>query len=100
MKKLFLALALGTLTAGIAGPSFAGSCAGVNTKACRDAREAFAEHHGGVYPQQYYNQWYNGRQGRWAQRDRDWRWEGMNGNDYWREKNEWKWHKRDHGDWW
>ena len=100
MKKFLFALALGTLTAGLAGTSMAAGCAGNNSRACRDARAAFAEHHNGQYPQQYYNQWYSGRQGRWNQEHNNWRWEGMNGEDYRRNHDKWEWQHRHHEDWW
>ena len=72
------------------------ACANNNSKACRDARDAFARHHGVVYPQQYYSQWYQGQQGRWYQNNNNWRWEGMDGDDYWRGNNGWEWRKHHH----
>jgi hypothetical protein len=104
MKKILLSLLLGAMTIGIGGSSaqaFWGRhhCADSNSKACRDAREAFAKHHNGVYPGQYYNEWYAGRQGRWHQRDRDWRWEGMDGDDYYRTRDHgWRWFHHHHDD--
>src|SRR5437868_15466199 len=100
MKKLLFALALSALTAGVANAQ--GACYHDNSKACRDAREAFAEHHGGVYPEQYYNMWYQGGQGRWNQNNNDWRWEGMDGRDYWRDHDRWDWHRNEHRNhgWW
>jgi hypothetical protein len=101
MKFFSFTLLLATLTLGLAGTGHAqyGACVGNNSKACRDARDAFARHHGGVYPQQYYNQWYQGRQGRWNNNNNDWRWEGMDGDDYWRGNNGWAWgHRRHHHD--
>lgn len=99
MKRFLFAIVLAVLTGGLAGTSYADrSCMNNNSKACRDARAAFAEHHGGLYPQQYYNQWYQGRQGRWNQEHNNWRYEGMDGDDYWKGHNGWTWshHKHDH----
>jgi len=101
MKKFLLALSLAALTAGFAGTSYAqfyeGNCVGNNSKHCVDARNAFAEHHGGVYPQQYYNNWYQGNQGRWNRANNDWRWESMNGDRYSRGAHGWEWrHHHDH----
>jgi hypothetical protein len=46
-----------------------------------------------------YNEWYAGRQGRWYQRDRDWRWEGMDGDDYYRTRDHgWRWFHHHHDD--
>jgi hypothetical protein len=83
MKKLLFAAALTVLSAGIANAQWRGSCIGNNSKACTDARNAFAEHHGGVFPEQYYNSWYGGHQGRWYQHGAEWRWEGTDGRDWW-----------------
>ena len=103
MKKILFALSLAALTVGIAGTGNAapfgyGACANNNSQHCRDARNAFAEHHGGVYPEKYYDQWYQGRQGRWSQANNNWRWEGMNGDQYRHGTNGWHWmhhHDRD-----
>src|ERR1022692_1783375 len=76
MKKFLLALSLAALTAGFARTSYAqfyeGSCLGNNSKHCVDARNAFAKHHGGVMPGQYYNHWYEGNQGRWNRQNNEW----------------------------
>jgi hypothetical protein len=56
VKILVFALMLGALSVGLARPttSYANdNCINNNSKACRDARSAFAEHHDGVYPRQY-----------------------------------------------
>ncbi len=107
MKTLLSALTIAALTAGLTGLSYAApfrysACAHNNSEACRDARDAFAEHHNGVYPNQWYNQWYQGRQGRWAQRDKNWRWEGMDGRDYCHGPKGWEWTERSHDPhhWW
>jgi len=52
---------LAALTAGMATANAYeyGNCINNNSKACQDARNAFAEHHGGMYPQQYQNHAYN-----------------------------------------
>jgi len=56
-----------------------------------DARNAFAEHHGGVFPEQYYNSWYAGNQGRWNQENNEWRWERINGDEYGKGDRGWEW---------
>jgi hypothetical protein len=101
MKTFLFAITLAALSAGLAGTSYAqfGACAHSNSKACIDAKNAFAEHHGGVYPEQYYNHWYQGYPGRWNQVNNDWRWEGMNGDRYWKGPQGWEWkrhHDHDH----
>ena len=107
MKTLSSAITIAALSMGLVGVTHAApfrysACANNNSKACRDARDAFAEHHNGVYPNQYYNQWYQGRPGRWAQSGRDWRYEGMDGDDYWRGSKGWEWRARhhEHHHWW
>jgi hypothetical protein len=102
MKKFVLAFSLAALTAGFgfAGTSYAqyyGNCVGNNSQHCIDARNAFAEHHGGVYPEQYYNHWYGGQQGRWINENNAWRWEGINGDRYWKGPNGWEWRRYHHG---
>jgi len=101
--KVFLFAAL--LTAATAGMAFAGggynpgSCRNNNSQHCIDARNAFARHHNGLYPEQWDNQWYQGHQGRWTQYNKDWRWEGSDGGQYRRVHDKWEWvehHKRDH----
>ncbi len=100
MKKFLLALSLAALTAGFAGTSYAqfyeGNCVGNNSKHCVDARNAFAEHHGGVMPGQYYNHWYGGQQGRWTNEHDNWRWESMNGDRYSKGPHGWEWHRYHH----
>ena len=98
MKTLVSSFLLAAVSLGIAGTSFAqapySACLGNNSKPCVDARNAFAEHHGGVYPEQYYNSWYNGNRGRWYQENNAWRWEGVNGDRYWNDgPNGWQWHR-------
>ena len=64
MKVLMFTIVLAALTAGMAtagggyGYGYQG-CANNNSRACRDARDAFARHHGGNYPRQYQNHAYN-----------------------------------------
>ena len=100
MKKVLFALVLTALTAGFARTSYAqgySACFHNNSRACVDARNAFAEHHGGQFPEQYYNHWYEGNQGRWNHVNNEWRWEGMNGDRYWKGANGWEWkHHHDH----
>ena len=98
MKIFLLTLALTALTGGYAmANNYNGnhSCANVNTKACRDARAAFAEHHNGQSPQQWNNHWYQGKQGRWSQNGNNWRWYGMRGEQYSNGDKGWKWSDRD-----
>lgn len=68
MKTFMFNIMLAALTAGLAtaGGGYRGGCANSNSKACRDAREAFADHHGGAYPRQY-DQWhaYNNNRNYW-----------------------------------
>jgi len=79
MKTLIFTVMLAALTAGFAQAGGYGyqSCANSNSKACRDARDAFARHHGGAYPQQYqnhaYNNYnnYNNNRGYWNDHDGD-----------------------------
>src|ERR1700730_12521690 len=101
MKTVLFAILLAALTAGFARTGYAqpygyGGCANNNSKACRDARNAFAEHHNGLYPNQWYNQWYQGRQGRWNQQSNNWRYEGMDGDEYNRGDRGWEWRHHEH----
>ena len=100
MKTFLFAITLAALSAGLAGTGYAqaySACVGNNSKACTDARNAFAEHHGGVYPEQYYNHWYQGRPGRWAQQSNAWRWDGMDGDRYSKGRHGWEWRHHHHG---
>jgi hypothetical protein len=90
MKTFVLTILLTALTSGIAAAGYSFQTCG-NTKACNDARAAFAEHHHGQYPTQYYNQWYQGRQGRWNHKGTNWRWEGLRGDRYAQGHNGWQW---------
>lgn len=91
MKTFVLTILLTALTSGIACASGYRNCANNNSKACSDARAAFAEHHNGQYPERWYNQWYQGQQGRWSQRGSDWRWEGARGDNYEKGHDGWRW---------
>ena len=99
MKILLFAVLLTMVTAGLASAGGGhptnrySACAHSNSKECTDARNAFAAHHGGKYPDQFYNQWYQGQQGRWDQHGKDWRWDGANGEQYRKEHNQWEWVK-------
>ncbi len=54
MKILMFTVMLAALTAGMASAGYDyHGCANNNSRACTDARNAFASHHGGVYPEQY-----------------------------------------------
>jgi hypothetical protein len=99
MKIFLYATFIVALSAGLAQAQYygyGGGCANNNSKACRDARNAFAEHHGGRYPDQVYNQWYQGRQGRWNQEQNNWWYEGMNGEQYRRNHDNWEWRHEEH----
>jgi len=99
MKTFVFAILLAALSAGLATSGYAqgySACANNNSKACVDARNAFARHHGGVYPGEYYNHWFQGNQGRWTRVNNDWRWEGMNGDRYWRGAHGWEWRHHHH----
>ena len=96
MKRVLFVIALAAISSGLAGTSYAqrySACANNNSKHCIDARNAFAEHHGGVYPEQYYNHWYGGNPGRWTQQNNAWQWEGMNGDVYRRGDRDWEWQR-------
>ena len=103
MKTLLFAISFAALSAGMSGVGYAqyrySACANSNSRACINARNAFARHHGGVYPERYYNHWYQGDQGRWSRVNNDWRWERMDGDEYWRGAHGWEWkHHRHHHD--
>src|SRR6202050_1856075 len=96
MKKVLFTILFAAASAGLAGTGYAqgfSACANSNGPACTAARNAFAEHHGGVFPEQYYNHWYGGNQGRWIQERNEWRWEGMNGDAYMRSDHGWEWRR-------
>ena|ERR1039457_3094954 len=89
MKIFLFTILLAALTGGLASaqvrynqPCKVGACANNNSKECRDARNAFAEHHNGLYPEQWCNQWYQGQQGRWNQQGNNWQWEGAEGDQW------------------
>jgi len=89
MKIFLFVMLLGALTAGLARAQFGynqtckvGACAYINSKECRDARDAFAEHHNGLYPEQWCNQWYQGQQGRWTPQGNEWQWAGADGDQW------------------
>ncbi len=67
MKSLLFAIVLAVVTGGSAYaqryPYL--KCAHNNSKACQDANKAFAEHHNGIYPEQWFSENYQGRPGRW-----------------------------------
>ncbi len=72
------------------------ACANSNSKECQEAKKAFAEHHNGMYPEQYYNQWYQGHQGRWSQQGNNWRFENAEGGQYRKVHDKWEWVKEQH----
>ena len=89
MKIFLFTIMLAALSAGLAmaGGGYnscaaVGACAYNNSKDCRDARNAFAEHHNGLYPEQWCNQWYQGQQGRWYQQGNAWQWAGGEGDQW------------------
>jgi hypothetical protein len=70
MKIFVFTIMLATLTAGFASRASAyDACAGNYSQACTDDRNAYAEHHGGQYPGQAYDNSrgrYNNRRGNWT----------------------------------
>jgi hypothetical protein len=86
MKKLLLTLIFVAGTAGIASAQ-GGGCIGNNSPACVNAKNAFAEHHGGVYPGQYYQ----GYAGRWARNGNEWRFRSNDGREYYHGHDGWAW---------
>jgi hypothetical protein len=80
-----------------------GGCAQSDSKHCQDARRAFAQHHNGLSPQQWDNQYYQGHRGRWQQQGKNWQWEGSNGEQYRKVHDKWGWvehqaHHHDHNE--
>lgn len=62
MKVLMFAIMLAATTAAFAPQASAyDACAGNNSRPCVNARNAFAEHHGGAMPGQFENRAYNNR---------------------------------------
>jgi hypothetical protein len=54
LKILVFTIMLAALTAGMASAGYDyHGCANNNSRACTDARNAYASHHGGVFPEQY-----------------------------------------------
>jgi hypothetical protein len=102
MKRFVVTTVLAALTIGWSAAAYAqpyyrySTCVNNNSKACRDARDAFAGHHNGQYPEQWYGHWYQGQQGRWNQVDNNWRWEGMDGDEYGNGPKGWEWKHHDH----
>lgn len=98
MKILLLTILLAALTGGMAGAAghynqaynYSG-CANNNSKACRDARDAFARHHNGQTPEQWNNAWFQGQQGRWNKQGSNWQWKGTEGDEYRKGPNGWQW---------
>lgn len=89
MKILPFVLLLAALSPGLARAQFGygqscrlGACAYNSTKECRDARDAFARHHSGLYPEQWCNQWYQGQRGRCYQQGNEWQWAGADGDSW------------------
>jgi hypothetical protein len=101
---LFALAATGLASAQIGNPLAehnGGGCAHNNSTNCQNARKAFAEHHNGMYPEQWDNQFYQGHKGRWVQGGKDWKWEGSNGEQYRKVHDKWQWiehhdHHHDH----
>jgi hypothetical protein len=100
MKTTLFSLLFAAASLAMAGSSYAqfrySSCANSNTQACKEAREAFAEHHGGVYPEKYFDNYYQGRPGRWTKEKDEWRWDGMDGDRYYKGPHGWEWRKYKH----
>lgn len=100
------------------------NCRNNNSKACQDARQAFAEHHNGLTPERWFNEnyqgqpgrwlwdnaegdtWYQGLLGHWFQEPEGWRFRGDNGDEYRKGDRGWGWirglgteiHEHVHGD--
>ena len=114
MKTFLLTILLSAVTAALAGTAHAQgypyrNCQHNNSKACQDARKAFAEHHNGLSPEQWFNSyyqgqpgrwawenadgddWYQGEQGHWYQEPEGWRFHGDDGDDYRKGNNGWGW---------
>ena len=93
MKVFLLTIALTAFTGGLAlaNEYNYSACANSKSRACQNARAAFAEHHNGQAPEQYNNHWYQGRQGRWSQEGKDWRWNGVQGDQYSKGSKGWHW---------
>lgn len=97
MKAFLLTIVLLASTAMLAGAAYAQvhqrypyrNCQHNNSKACQDARKAFAEHHNGLYPEQWFNSYYQGQPGRWA-------WENAEGDD-WFQGEQGHWYKEPEG---
>ena len=56
VKVFLFSLMFAAITAGLAQPSTVyayGNCVNNNSRACVEARNAFASHHGGLYPREY-----------------------------------------------
>ena len=106
MKTIVFVMLIGLLTVGQARAQFGydavcqghSACAHNNSKACVDARNAFARHHNGMYPEQFCNQYYQGQRGRWVRHGNQWAWAGSEGNEWqdgrrghwFQEKNGWQ----------
>lgn len=89
MKKFLFIILLAVLSAGLAPVGRAYSqvyryhaCTNNNSKECRDAREAFARHHNGLTPEQWYQDYYQGQPGRWNQQGNNWQWQGAEGDEW------------------
>jgi hypothetical protein len=103
MKTFLFTIMLTTLAGGLAlaangyGQSYGYSaCANNNSKACNDARAAFASHHNGQTPDQYNRDWYQGQQGRWNQRGNNWQWNQAQG-DQWYQGRQGHWYQENDG---
>jgi len=104
MKIVFFTIVLAALTAGLAraGGGYNQPCTGYsacannNSKECRDARNAFAEHHNGMYPEQWCDQYYQGQRGRWNQQGNEWQWSGAEG-DQWFQGQRGHWYQERNG---
>jgi hypothetical protein len=98
MKTVLFPILLAALSVGFTRTAYAqySACVNNNSKHCVDARNAFAEHHGGKYPEQYFNNYYQGQPGRWTQQKNEWRWDGMDGDRYYKGHNGWEWKHHHH----
>ncbi len=98
MKLFLLTVVLATLTGGLAEASTYkySACTNNNSKACTDARAAYAEHHNGKTPEQVNQHWYQGQRGHWNQQGKNWQWNNAEG-DQWNQGKQGHWYQEKDG---
>jgi len=100
MKKLAFTILMVASMVAPAGAQFfrggpcGGACLYSNSKECLDAKRSFAEKHGGIGPERYCNQYYQGQRGRWVQSGNQWQWNGVQG-DQWYQGRRGHWYNHD-----